>query len=143
MRNIKSTKATKDISFLKHLNENVELFQIEQKMNNLYVFIIGNIGERYSAVKTNDLNNYDKFIYCHSLDTQVGKIQEPQNLNGIQISIVNYNKPEMGITCDVRLPNKIIGRFIEKTGKFASLDLLSEFLVDLLIELKQIYSVGQ
>ena len=52
----------KNISLLKHLNENVELFQIEQKMNNLYLFIIGHIGENYSSVKTNDLNNYDKFV---------------------------------------------------------------------------------
>ena len=127
----------KNVSFLKHLNENVELFQIEQKMNNLYLFIIGHIGENYSSVKTNDLNNYDKFVYCHSLETNVGKIQEPQALNGIQILIVNYNKPDMGITCDVRLPNNIIGKFIERTGKFTSLDMLNEFLVDLLIELKQ------
>ena len=47
----------------------------------------------------------------------------------------------MGITCDVRLPNKIIGKFIERTGKFTSLDMLNEFLVDLLVELKQIYKI--
>lgn len=130
-------------SFLRYLNESIDIYQVEQKMNELYMFIIGNISEEYSAVKTVDLNNYDKLIYTQTLESKVGTIQEPQKLNGIQIYIVNYNKPEMGITVDCRLPNAILGNYFEKTGKFTSFDMLNEYLVELLVELKQVMKPGK
>jgi hypothetical protein len=122
---------------LKYFNESIEIEQVLQQLNPLYQTLDSVQSQEFTLPKMNDLNNYDKLIYIHNINENPGKIKEPQQLNGIQIYIVNYNKPNMGITCNVRILNKNVNKWIEKEGKFTSIDMLLEYLVELNIELNQ------
>lgn len=123
---------------LQYFNESIEIEQVLQQLNPLYKTLNDKVNPQgFTLPKMNDLNNYDKLIYIHDIQDNPGKMKEPQQLNGIQIYIVNYNKPNMGITCDVRILNKNVNKWIEKQGKFTSIDMLLEYLVELNIELNQ------